>query len=260
MGAVSAPRVVSKVLVEAHEDAKRADDEDGWRKRQALVEQLTRLGVPVTATSAIKVDLMWTVDGVPCAFDVKTPTDVIASALDGRLHHQLQWMEEAHAEPHGLIVVGQDSADGVTVGYGAHAWEVERYDDLLLSLQCEGSKVVRCEAAGRLASRIARLYRWTAKTERASWRAPIKPSYSLNRLYGDKHYRAAVEGLMALLPGAGEERANLLLDRYTMAEVLGADGVDAAELRWRAVPGIGPKLCAAWRGVLQGDYRLEGVL
>jgi len=186
-------------------------------------------------------------------WDIKTPVDVVASAMDGRLHSQLVAMESRDCLVYGFIIEGNDTLDGVTVGYGMHAWAHERYDDLLLSVQCEGAKIVRSATVERVASRIAALYRWTAKDDHVSWRAPVKPSYTLNRMYGDTQYRDTVVGLMGLLPGCGEARANDLLDKWTVAEIL--DHEHGPE-RWGSVRGIGPKLTAAWLQVLMGDYRL----
>lgn len=243
-------RTLSKILVEVHED-KHVVDHDA-KARRHLVAQLEKLGVPVERCEApLPVDLMWTVDGEPTMWDLKTPQDMIASAEDGRLHKQMQSMEERGCVLYGFGVEGDVSGDGVTVGYGTHAWAVERFDNLLLSLQAEGAKIVRVYDASRTASRLAALYRWTGKADRASWRKPKAPSYSLNRLYGDRDYRAAVEALMALFPGCGEERAVALLSRYTMQELLG----EGAEKRWKEVRGVGPLLTTKWARVLSGDYR-----
>ena len=240
-------RELSRVLVEVHEDAKRTH-----KVRRDLVEKLERTGVPVTRSEQpLPVDIIWTVDGQPCMFDIKTPADVIASVADGRLHSQLAAMEAKGCLLHGFIIEGKDSEDGVTVGYGSHAWPVERYDNLLLSVQCEGAKVVRSTSPARTARRIAELYRYSGKADRGSWRAPMKPHYTHNRMYGDEAFRRAVEGLMSLFPGCGEQRANDLLDRLTVREVLSDSGE-----RWITVPGVGPKLCAVWRGILEGDFRV----
>lgn len=249
--AVVVHRTLSKVLVEVHEDKHVVDRAAQIRRR--LVAQLEQLGVPVTQCEVpMPVDLMWSIDGEPCMWDLKTSQDFIASAEDGRLHKQMQAMEEKGCALYGFVLEDEISLDGgVTVGYGSHAWAAERFDNLVLSLQCEGAKVVRSLSSQRTAARIAALYRWSGKAERASWRRPQAPSYSLSRLYGDKAYRAAVEALMALYPGCGEERAVRMLERYTLRELVG----EGAEERWKTVPGIGPKLTETWARVLGGDYR-----
>lgn len=247
-----AVRTLSKMLVEVHED-KHITDHD-TKSRRDLVKQLDRIGIPVVqCEAAMPVDVMWSIDGEPCMWDLKTSQDFIASAEDGRLHKQMQAMEEKGCSLYGFVLEDEISRDGgITVGYGTHAWAAERFDNLVLSIQCEGAKVVRSLAPQRTATRLAALYRWSGKVERASWRRPMAPSYSLNRLYGNKAYRSAVEGLMALLPGCGEERAVALLQHFTLAEILDPVG---GPTRWPTVRGIGKTLSEAWQRKLQGDFR-----
>ena len=251
-------RNLSRILVEVHEDKHYTDRRGGVRRE--LCTQLERLGVPVVQAQSLPFDILWTVDGEPVGFDLKTPVDLIASAVDGRVHKQIQAMEEKGCIVYGILQEGRDSEDGITVGYGSHAWDVERYDNLKLSLQAEGAKVVCSADPSRTAARIASLYRWTAKAERASWRHPIRPSYSLKRDYGDPAYRAAIEALMAIFPKCGEERANALLDALTIAEVFGTteESIEVAAKRWITVDGVGKGLASAWKEVLLGDYRIGG--
>lgn len=253
-------RTLSRILVETHEDKHHIDR--SARERRHLVEAMEKLGLPVTrCETPLPVDIMWSVDGEPSMWDLKTPHDFIQSAEDGRLHKQLKSMEDRGCTLYGFIIEGSPSADGITVGYGTHAWAVERFDNLVLSIQCEGAKVVRSEGHDRTPTRLASLYRWSGKVERASWRRPVKPSYSLNQLYGDNGLRNTVEFLMALFPRMGEDKAVGLLEKYTVAEVVGAtdEGIEAAKERWMAQRGIGKTLADTWEQRLRGDYRTTEV-
>ena len=246
-------RTLSKLLVEMHED-KHVVSKEAQRRRE-LVAALDLIGVPTTQSNGLAVDVMWTIDVTPSMWDLKTSKDFIASAEDGRLHRQLQAMEERGCVLYGFVLEDEISLDGgVTVGYGTHAWTAERFDNLLLSVQCQGAKVVRSLSPDRTPQRLASLYRWSGKADVASWRKPVAPTYSLTRLYGDKEYRGAVEALMAFFPGCGEERAVRLLAQFSLAEVLGSHPEEAAE-RWKSVHGVGTKLTAAWEGRLKGDFR-----
>lgn len=249
-------RTLSRILVEAHEDQHVVNP--AQLQRRHLVEAMEKLGLPVTrCDTALPVDLMWSVDGEPCMWDLKTPHDFIASAEDGRLHKQLKAMEDRGCTLYGFIIEGAPSTDGITVGYGTHAWAVERFDNLVLSIQCEGAKVVRSEGQERTPTRLASLYRWSGKVERASWRRPVKPSYSMNKLYGDDRLRNTVEFFMGMFPRIGEDKVMALLDKWTVADLLGAtdEGIAAAREKWLAERGIGRTLADAWEARLRGDFR-----
>lgn len=230
--------ILSRMQIEAHEDSK-----------AALVTRLERLGCPVERANALPVDVLWTVDGACAMFDLKKPQDLIASVEDGRLGRQVDAMLERKCFFWGFVIEGAASHDGITVGYGTHAWEVERYDNLLVSLQCEGATIVHSESAGRTASRLFGLYRWSGKSNRGSWRRVVRPAPAMGRMYGDKAYRQHVESLMSW-PSMGETRANALLDKYTYREVL-TGGVEL----WSSVAGVGKGLAAKWEEFLGADYR-----
>lgn len=250
-------RTLSNILVETHEDQHHVDR--AALQRRNLVDAMEKLGVPVTRSVApLPVDLMWSIDGEPSMWDLKTAHDFIASAEDGRLHKQLKAMEDRGCSLYGFIIEDEVSHDGVTVGYGTHAWTIERFDNLIVSLECEGAKVARSWGGNaRTPARIAALYRWSAKVERASWRRPVRPSYSLNRLYGDDRLRNTVEFFMAMFPRVGEEKVMALLDKYTVAELLGSteEGIASARGKWMAEKGIGRTLADTWESRLRGDFR-----
>jgi ERCC4-type nuclease len=237
---------LSTILVEAHEDSK-----------TNLVARLVALGHPARRVNGLPFDLSWSSDGKTFAFDNKTAEDLMASAEDGRLHEQVEAMK-ARATVWGFVLEGPLSEDGYVVGYGPHAWNVDRLDNLILSLQCEGAVIVHSTSQARTASRIGALYKWSAKRDHGSWHAPVRPQFTLQRDYGDKDYRRHVEAIMSLFERAGETIANELLDRYTFAEILGItpDGLQAAAERWVATPRVGKVLAKRWAEFLSQDYSL----
>lgn len=226
-------------MVEAHEDDKRHRYDT-----KRLTEKFDKLGAPYDRTPGLGIDIMWTVDGRAVMLDLKTPNDIIASAEDGRLHSQMRFMETHDCLLYGFLIEGTASHDGITVGYGTHAWDLARYYNLLLSLQCEGAKITHSPSPNRTASRLLSLYRWTGKEEHTSWRAPIKPSYSLKPGYEPAH-RARVEFLMGL-PMCGEERAVALLGAFKLSDIVSGQ----ADLT--QVPGVGKGLAGLWKGFLDG--------
>lgn len=217
-----------------------------------LPEKLTAEGVPAVYKT-IPVDLEWLVDGKPVMYDIKTPSDLIASAEDGRLHSQMESMKSRECVDFGFLVYGTESFDGVTVGYAKHAWPLERYDNLKWSLQQEGASIVHARD-NRLVQRIAGMYKRLGRESTGSWHAPT-PHRNLSNRYTDKTYRTQVELLMGL-PGMGEKRANDLLDRWPIMDILGItpEGLGLAHARWMKVPGIGAKLGAGWEAFLLEDF------
>ena len=247
-------RELSTMLVDTKEDLKVIDRHT--KARRELIAQMVTLGVPTQPAKNLPMDVLWTVDGQPCMFDLKTPEDVIASVDDGRLHEQVTAAQRRNCILYGFLIEGEDSKDdGVTVGYGPHAWLYERYDNLLVSLQEEGAKIVRSKSPERTPQRLASLYRRSAKEQQGSWHAP-QPHQNLHNMYTDRAYRRWVEALMSMFPDMGETRANSLLDRWPPMEILGAtdEGIEAAAVRWRSVRGIGTKLVQRWEATLKDDF------
>ena len=214
--------------------------------------RLMSLGVKA-ARASLPVDLKWAVDGEPAMFDLKTPLDLLASVEDGRLHSQLTAMKESKAGLFGFIIEG--SPGEVVVGYGARAWPIERYDNLLLSLQTEGAVIIQSPSQAKSPERIMSLYNWTRKSEHGSWHAPTKPYHPLKEIYNHRGWRRTIEFLMGL-PGMGEQRANDLVDRYPLTDILGLtpDGLHEAIKRWVTTPGIGTKTAMEWEQFLKSDF------
>ena len=243
---------LSSIFVAPGEDAKSSTP----GRNKEIISKLAALGYEAKKAPGLPVDISWTVRGQRVMWDLKKPEDMVASAEDGRLHEQLEAMKAASCLAFGFLIEGPDSLDDVTVGYGTHAWPIERYDNLLLSLQCEGAKIVRSTTPARTPARIVSLYKWSAKESHGSYHGVVAPRFTLKGRYTDKDWRKHVEGLMALFDGCGEELANGLLDRFTYAEILGATpaGIEAAATRWQSVPRIGPTLARRWQQYLLEDY------
>ena len=237
---------LSTILVDSAEDAKQA------LVGEPLSVRLTRIGVPAQTAGMLPVDVVWSVDGQPCMFDIKTSSDLIASVDDGRLHSQMDSMQRASCFMFGFVIEGPHSADDYTVGYGPRAWPVERFDDLLVSLQSEGARIALSTRVNRTPQRLAALYRYSGKTEHGSYHAP-QPHHVLHNLYTDITYRRQVELLMSL-PDLGETKANALLDRYPLTDILGMSELDEALKRWLGLKGIGPKVAATWLTFLREDF------
>lgn len=235
---ITRTRTLSKIYIEAHEDSK-----------SDFCAQLDRLNAPYERSNSLRVDAMWFVDGKAVMLDLKTPTDLIASATDGRLHTQCLSMERGNCLLHGFLIEGNATRDGITVGYSTHAWDFNRYENLLASLQAEGNIILHSATRERTAARLLSFYRWTGAAEHSKWREPLKPSVLGKRWYGDDDYRAHVEALMAL-PGMGLERAESLLEEFPFATLL--DPAHTEELV--RVDGIGKGLVTKWKAFLEADY------
>lgn len=242
-------RNLSTLLVDSKENNKLVQNH-----RRYLVQQLQAIGVPAQEARNLGMDVYWSVGGRACMFDLKTPSDLIASVNDGRLHDQITRAQNLDCMLYGILIEGRVSEDGVMVGYGPHAWSFERFDNLLLTLQEEGARVVYATTPERTAARLKALYHYSAKTTHGSYHTP-SPNRELRNLYTDKTYRRQVEMLMSL-PEMGEVRANELLDRWPLTAILGItpDGLEEAKVRWASVRGIGPKTVAAWERFLLDDF------
>lgn len=253
MASEFAGRDLSSILVVSGEDQKVVDHVTN--RRRELVAQLQLLGAAANRIGTMAVDVAWAAAGRPCMWDLKTPEDFMASAQDGRLHYQMEAMRKADPLLFGFVIEGSWGADGVVIGYGPHAWSWERFDNLVLSVQCEGAKIIHSSSPTNSARRLFSLYQWTGKTETGSWHAPSKPAPVLHDRYTDLDYRKHVEALMAN-PGLGEKRANDLLDRYSYMDILGIteDGLRTALHRWEGVPGIGKKIVAQTEQFLRADF------
>lgn len=227
------------------------------RRRRGLpgiVEELQRIGLKASYANGLAVDVVWSVDGKPCMFDLKTAEDAIASVNDGRLHNQMEAMKKANCLMFGFIIEGEWGQDGITVGHASHAWAWERLDNLFLSIQLEGGKILRSPRLDRTPQRLASLYRYSGRDDHGSWHAP-QPHHNLHNAYTDKDYRRHVEALMSW-PDMGEERANNLLDRYSYMEINGItpESLLVATERWKDVRGIGPKITRSWETFLLADF------
>ena len=238
-------RALSPISIEAHQDS----DTD-------LVRRLKGIGVPAQRVNGIPVDVVWSIDGKPAMFDLKTASDLIAAVADGRLTEQMKNMQAA-SEYFGFIMEGEWSRDGVTVGYGQHAWAYERFDNLIVSLQEEGAIIAHASSQGRTAARLASLYRRSGKTNRGSWKR-VKPTPTVTEPHHDETWTDQVRMLMCLYR-CGEDKANALLDRYSLREILGItdEGLEAAVERWGGVKGIGKGLTSAWEGMLKADFSVK---
>lgn len=237
----------STILVPGNEDSK-----------SDLVARLKAEGVPAQRISTGEVDVTWTVDGEYICFDLKTPTDLIASADDGRLHSQSEAMKKRNPILWGYIIEGrQVSTDGYTVGYGPHAWSINRYENLVLSLQAEGATILHSEGQSRTAERIKSIYRWTEKDSHGTIHKAVRPAFTLDNGPADPGLRAHIQALMTW-PGMGQKRAEALLDRYTWIELNGAtrEGLQVAQERWVSTPGIGKVLADRWAKFHQADYTI----
>lgn len=242
------------MLVDKNQDTTHNRVHGTRRTPEYLTQDLKTLGVPVELKNNLGVDITWVSGGELCMWDLKTAEDLIKSVDDGRLRSQVATMQKRNTLMCGFVIEGVESEDGVTVGYGPYSWEWERYDHLKLSLQGEGMKFVYCPDRRRIAQRLFALYKYSAKDEHNSW---IKPTAhkTLHHRYTDKTWLAQVEMLMSW-PGLGEDKANNLLDRYTVMDIYGssAEGVAIARKRWEAVPGIGTTLVKRWDDFLHEEF------
>lgn len=204
-----------------------------------MVEQLLRQNIKAL-TGPLPVDYGWAANGKSVLGENKTALDLIASASDGRLHRQMESLKKADL---GFIMLeGGLSVDGYTVG----SWTYEAFDDLLMSLQCEGVVVVHSPYASATARRLAALYRWTQKEKHGSWHEPIAFLPPLEDI-GDDDYRSRI-GMLMHLPKCGPNKATKLVREFGLAGALNftPEQVAEAQRRWVTIPGIGDKLAETW--------------
>ncbi len=215
--------------------------------KTGIVERLAGYGVQATK-GTLPLDYAWTAQGKAVMGDSKTPSDLIASVSDGRLYAQMEAAGDGLAF---IFLRGPVSEDGgFTVGDRNHAWDYDAFDNLLLSLQLAGVKIVNCPRDDQVARRLASFYKWTDREEHTSWHNVKRPTAL--RL-GGADYRAKVAMVMSL-PGCGQKKAEQLVKAYGLMGSLGitAEGLVAAEQRWSAVRGVGPTLVTRWRRYLEG--------
>lgn len=247
--AATATRALSELFVHYNQD-----DTAKKLHKEYLVDALAAINVRARRVNRQGVDIVWTSGGQFCMFDMKTAEDVIASVDDGRLHRQVVDMQSRDCLMWGFLIEGPDSRDGITVGYGTHAWTIERYDNLLLSLQNEGAKIIRSPSQQRTPQRLASVYTYSAREEHSSIHKPT-PHKVLHNRYTDRTWRSHIEFLMGF-PGLGENKANDLIDRWPLTDVLGIspEGLAEAKRRWLSVPGIGKGLAHNWEVWLREDF------
>ena len=233
---------LSTILIDTKEDQKVVNKYTDARRQ--LVLELNARGFPAEGSKNLPVDLMWSAGGRSVMFDLATPDDMMKKASDGRLHTQSEAMKARDCLLWGFLIEGGWGGDGITVGYGKHAWAAERLDNLVLSLQCEGAKIVHSARPDRTAVRIGSLYRWTAKDTHGEWHH-VKPHTQLAGVYLDKTEKKQVEFLMSI-PGIAEERAVRALRAHPLSDLVRVD--DQLVSRWESVHGIGKKLA-------EGVYR-----
>ena len=146
-----------------------------------IVAALCGLNVPaVRSESHLPVDYVWTIDGRPYMGDNKTPSDLIASAEDGRLFQQVWDMQQAGCAEMFILIEGEWSFDnGYNVGNPKHPWSWEEFDALCQSLyeRC-GVTIVHSARKERTPFRLKALYKrsYEEKGDVASWQLPVKAS------------------------------------------------------------------------------------
>ena len=213
-----------------------------------------RCNVPAAA-GQIPVDLLWTVDDKTVMGDRKAVPDLIASANDGRLHEQVAAMEGKYGF---ILLEGEVSKDGYTVGEGDHCWQYDQFDDLLLSLQEEGVKVIHSPGKEMTARRLAAVYKRLNSGDRGSWHLPVRllpPAQD----YLDAEYRERVGMLMHLgkgkkgTRGMGPVMASEMLSNFGLMGTLGIteDSLNEAIKRWKTVKGAGKTLVERWGNLLR---------
>lgn len=221
-------------------------------KAAELRKKLVPLNTPVEF-STLPVDCVWTAPVGLIMLDFKTPSDLIASVNDGRLSTQSETMQAKHPARWGFFIEHQPGEDGITLGHGTHAWNVERFDNLCCSIAEDGGVVIHA-APHRAAQRLQAYYLRSLRTQTATWKEP-NPHKGLNNPYTDLTYRAQVEMLMCL-PGIGEQKANDLLDRWPLVDLLGIDPtkLEWALENWGRVKGLGKKTISQVRNFIEEDF------
>lgn len=238
---------LSVILVDTKEDQKVINKYTDTRRQ--LVLELNTRGYPAEPSKNLPVDLMWSAGGRSVMFDLATPDDMMKKAVDGRLHSQTESMRSRDCLLWGYLIEGGWGGDGITVGYGKHAWAAERLDNLIVSLQMEGATIAHSARPDRTAVRIGALYRWTAKDSHGEHHRITNAHASSTK---DKTQRARIQLLMAI-PGIAEGRAIRALELHPLSRLLDVAYPDLFMATWTSVDGIGKKLAeGAYEFLTQG--------
>lgn len=238
---------LSTILVDSKEDQKVVNRFTGQRRE--LVADLRARGFNAEPKSNLPVDLMWSAGGRSVMFDLATPDDMMHKSIDGRLRTQSDAMKARDCLLWGFLIEGGWGGDGITVGYGRHAWAAERLDNLIVSLQQEGATIAHSTRPSRSPVRIGALWTWSGAEEHGRWHR-VKPMAHVDNRVRDKLLRSQMEMLMCL-PGLGQERAHKALQMYPLQDLLDMRDGDAFVARWSSVPKVGQQTAKNILGFLR---------
>lgn len=217
--------------------------EDQSRRHSNFVRLLQGFNAPATEARYVKVDINWMVDGKAVMFDIKTPADFVASQRDGRLHEQMQHMQDSKAAIYGIYQTGK--------WYDGCGLSISAFDNEKARLMTEGAIIIECPENDDVsaAARLADFWRWTRDRmdKIAGYHAPVAMlpdnDHKKGLIFWDKDFRSKV-GMIMHFPGVGPATANSLLEQHKLKDILGAseEGLNhAATNIWLPTQGIGKK-------------------
>ena len=225
-----------------------ASDQETGKGKTRLLADLSLLGIPAKGADGLAFDLFWCVDGQPKGFDIKKPSDFIASHGDGRLYNQIKAMQDMGCDDYGILIDG--FPHGPLVGESGHEWSFGAFDDAIFSVQRAGAMIIHANE-GKVAQRIAEVYKYTRRDDSGSWMWPVKitpaSDFKTGPVFLDKTYRSQVGAVMQT-DGYGPKISDTLLQQYGFMTSMGIteEGLDIAKRARSSVKGIGPKLIIAF--------------
>lgn len=205
------------------------------------VKELNDRGIPAQLQLLPVADYHWAVsfeDSTKLVFvERKAVPDLLSSEADGRLARFVD--ETGGLEPdrdivRAILVEGDTSIFG---NYGYRDWTPESIDNLLVSLQSMGVRILRSTSVRTSADRLASFWKYTGRDDHGSLLRVMRPSISDS--YMNPNKKAAVRMLMCL-PNWGEQRARAALEYW--GSVHNALEALADAKAYKDVKGVGPGL------------------
>lgn len=217
------------------------DNREKTPSAEVRVKELAVLNVPATVGHLSVGDYQWLVQAEDSTAHLvvverKSIQDFLSSAADGRLNRFIEETGGANP-PNGMIRALLLEGDQFTFStHGYKDWTPEQLDNLLVSMQSFGVRVLRSHSVARTAARLKSFWLYSGREDHNSLLKIVPPEVTGNYLSPTK--REAIRALMGL-PGWGEKVARTALDAVgSVGGVL--DAVRTRDYtRFKDVHGIG---------------------
>lgn len=214
---------------------------------QRLVSELQRLGAAAKVQTLHVGDVAWAVEHertgefTSVTVEMKTIPDFLASLPpDERLPRFVQETGGAAKDPHvirAVLLSGRLPEDMPSHG---RPWSEEAIDNMLVSLQNLGVRVLRCRSKAHVPQRLKAFWDYTGRDDAGqTLLVPVVPRVA--DWYSAPRDKLLVRHLMTI-PGIGEERARALLQEFKSPLGVYAAARDGSMESFKRVKGVGKGL------------------